>query len=550
MALNLPDAAAITTRSADLLNALYAAPDNAVVVQAANEGQDEFLATSIWMQQWPRLRRSFGFCTLAKVDRSLKGLALDLQMVPAGERQLASKFKNAVSPSDVFREPVVGTLVADLFQPGPSQLRDFLRRTGGDVEGGRRAMVPLVKLYDAIFDGVPDLSGAVAAFEALDGLGRRQARSLRLIVARQAMERIEKVDDDVFEFLVDAFEHDYGASDETGLGARFGMALWRRAPVRFVAALSDSGPVGQAANEALMRIDGNELVARLESNATAADRIARLRPDLLSKQAFWRISGVDESLVALAADVDVADIADALIATGRSDPATWLISRVDPDRLASALDHGDLDAPAVRNWLRALACDADKSAAVLASAGLHKTATLVALARSIEPDQVPNEFGEDPWWIAVRSAKGGVTVADEDYLSAFLLSRALGHRTRSPADLFRRSYTTVYQALSSSRLPYDVDRLVVSKLDQGGWLDWDKVSRLRLTVVARFVDGHLDPNTFGRLSDDGTVTRELIDEAARTSRGRHYLEEVRKQLKHDADKGIRKRADYISDKLR
>lgn len=547
---NLPATPAFTARALDVLNAIYAAPGQVVVLQAADEEQDELLVVSIWMQQWPRLRRSFGFCTLAKVDRSLRGQALDLQMVPSGERQLASKFKNAVSPSDVSRNPAVATLVADLFEPGGSQLRYFLRRTGGDVEGGRRAMIPLVTIYDAMFDGAPDLSGAVAAFEALDGFGRRQARSLRLIVARQAIERVEEVDDDVFEFLVDALGKDFGASDETDLGARFGTALWRRSPIRFVAALSDPGPVGQAANEAVKNIDAYELVAGFGSNAEAANAVARRRPDVLSKQAFWKIDGVAESLVALAADSDAANIARALIATGRSESAPDLISRADPTELAAAIEAVASDAPGEVAWLRALARNPDKSAAVLASGALRRAETQVALARSMGPDDVLNELDEDPWWIAVRAAKGELSGTDEDYLSAFLMARGLGRRSRSSADLFRRSFTTVHEALSQGRLTFEAERHVVARLDLGGWLDWDRVSRLRATVVARFVDDHLDPETFGRLSHDGQITKALIDEAAHTSRGRRYLDDVRKALKHTHEQGIRKRADYIAEKTR
>lgn len=541
--------ATLTARCADVLNALYAAPDKAVLVQAADEEEDERLATAIWMQQWPRLRRNFGFCTLTKVDRSLKGEALDLQMVPGGERQLRSKFKDAVNPSDVAREPVVGRLAADLFQPGVSQLREFLRRTGGDVEGGRRAMLPLVKLYDAIFDGTPDLSSAVAAFDALDGLGRRQARSLRLIVARQAMERIEDVDDDVFEFLVDALERDFGPGDEANLGARFGTALWRRSPVKFVEALSDPGPVGHAVGEAVSRIDADELVMRLGANTAAADRIARWRPDVLATPAFWRIDGVDESLAATVTDDNAADVARALIAAGRSDPAPELISRADPAALAAALEVEDPNVPATRIWLQALARNPSKAAAVLASGRLRRTATLVAVARAMGPDDVPNETGEDPWWIAVCCAAGELPMKDEDHLSVFLLSRALGRRARSAAHLLRRAYTTVHQALSGGRLPYDTERLVSTRLEWGNWLEWDRVSRLRATVVDRFVDGHLDPDTFGRLSDDATITKDLIDEAARTARGRRYLDEVRRKLKHAPEKGIRSRADYIAKKI-
>jgi hypothetical protein len=69
-------------------------------------------------------------------------------------------------------------------------------------------------------------------------------------------------------------------------------------------------------------------------------------------------------------------------------------------------------------------------------------------------------------------------------------------------------------------------------------------------VTRRFVEDHLDPETFGRLTDVGALALSLIDEAARTGRGRRYLDEVRKSLKDASEKGIRTRAEYIAKKIK
>jgi hypothetical protein len=73
---------------------------------------------------------------------------------------------------------------------------------------------------------------------------------------------------------------------------------------------------------------------------------------------------------------------------------------------------------------------------------------------------------------------------------------------------------------------------------------------LRETVTRRFIDNHLDPEAFGRLSDDGPLAIALIDEAARSGRGRRYLEEVRKRLKKASEHRIKFRADHIAKKLK
>ncbi|TBW38496.1 hypothetical protein EYW49_09515 [Siculibacillus lacustris] len=139
---------------------------------------------------------------------------------------------------------------------------------------------------------------------------------------------------------------------------------------------------------------------------------------------------------------------------------------------------------------------------------------------------------------------------DEDFLAAFLMARALGRRSRSQAWLFGFSYTKVYRSLEMSRLSAEAERLVSSRLGWGGWFGWDNCSRLRETVVDAFIDRHLDPETFGRLTDDGALAISLIDEAARSGRGRRYLAEVRLALKDAEEDSFRARADYIAGKIK
>jgi hypothetical protein len=105
-------------------------------------------------------------------------------------------------------------------------------------------------------------------------------------------------------------------------------------------------------------------------------------------------------------------------------------------------------------------------------------------------------------------------------------------------------------ALQHSRLSGEAERMVTWRLDPGGWFGWDNCSRLMETVVSRFVDRHLDPETFGRLTDDGGLATLLFDEAARTSRGRRYLGEIRKRLKDGRQKRIQARAAYIASKIK
>jgi hypothetical protein len=538
------------TRIRTIINALYTVADRAVIAEAGLPDEDDGLTVAIWMQQWPRLRRAFGFCTLAGIDRSSKGVGLDLQLVPTGDRQIRSKFPDATNAAETPFNPILDILVDDLRGREHTQVREFLRRTGGDVEGGRRAMLPLCRLHASLFlTQPPELSGAVAALADLDELGSRQARSVRVLVARQAVEALDEVDDTVFDFLIETLEQ-AGLSETPTLGPTLVDALWRRWPSRFISELNQGGPLGQICAEVLAAMPVGQILTGLRRAPELVNPVVRARPDLLEDTTFWQVPRVTEDLV-FDADISAASvIAGALAAAGRAGSATdYLVERADPGDLIATLEAKATDPETLAIWLAALARQTNKAAAALASGRATHLATLVTLARFTEPDSVPNDYGTDPWILAVRTASGSVTDVDLDFLTFFLMSRALGHRSRSPAELMRFTYGRVYRALEESRIASSIEGMVTWRLDWAAWFQWDNCARLRLTVTRKFVDQHLDPETFGRLADEGPLALALFDEAARSGKGRRYLADVRKKLAHSADRGLRVRADYIAKKL-
>lgn len=539
-----------TERTEFLLQALYSFPTRQVVAEAAEPFEDEQVATAIWMQQWPRLRRSFGFCTLSGMDRSGKGVVLDLQFVPEKDRQLRSKFPNAVVADGGAVSDGMLPLLADLAAPSSSTLREFLKRTGGDVDGGRRAMLPLCELHRSLLEShPPDLGSAVSALAALDNGGKKQARSIRTLVTRQAMKAPDRIDDRVFEFLLETLEQLDDPLDQAELGNKLGIELWRRSPHRFYSALISKGALVNIASRALEEMTSEQIVSGLESNTDIAIDMAERRPDIMMLTAFWRIPDVDDGLAERISHQDAGLAARALLAAGRIGPAITIINKADPTDLIRALESDKADPDAVLGWLVALCRDKNKLAAVLATGQVTRMATVVTIARQTSPDDVPNTSGEDPWLIALRGASGPLDRSDEDFLAAFFLTRALGWKSRSQAELLRYSYTRVYKAFQGQHFSRETERLASSRL-QSSWFDWDSCSRLREMVTKIFIDRDLEPESFGRLTHESPLAHSLIDEAAHTGKGRAYLMRVREALK-DAEEGeIKARSAYIAKKLK
>ncbi len=530
-----PDGIEPIDRTEFLLQALYSFPTRQVVAEAAEPFTDEQVATAIWMQQWPRLRRSFGFCTLSGMDRAGKGVVLDLQFVPEKDRQLRSKFPNAVvADGSAIAEgaQLLLLLLADLAVPSSSTLREFLKRTGGDVDGGRRAMLPLCELYKSLLERhPPDLVSAISALAALDSGGRRQARSIRKLVTREAMKAPSQIEDVVFEFLLETLEQLSEPVEQAAMGYKLGIELWRRSPHRFHSALISENVLAGVVTCALAEMSSEQIVSGLESNADIAMDIAERRTDIMTLTAFWLIPEVDDGLAERISHQDVGSAARALLAAGRIGPAVTIINKANPTDLIRALESEKANPDAVRGWLVALCRNQNKLAAVLASGQVTQVATVVNIARQISPDDVPNNYGEDPWLIALRSASGLLNGADGDFLAAFFLNRALGWKSRSQAELLQYSYTRVYRAFENQHFSRDAERLASLRLGRASWLDWDNCSRLRETVTKRFIEHDLEPEIFGQLSDVDSLELSLIDEAAHTRDGRAYLKRVYKALK-------------------
>ena len=76
---------------------------------------------------------------------------------------------------------------------------------------------------------------------------------------------------------------------------------------------------------------------------------------------------------------------------------------------------------------------------------------LYELARTLSPDAVPNEYGEDPWLISWRHAVGTIDDSSASYIAAYLLSRAFGQRSLCPGELAQLSFERTHADAAKHR---------------------------------------------------------------------------------------------------
>lgn len=524
-------------RARQIIGALYGKPKARIIAFRKAGSAADGLVTALWSQQWPRLRRNFRFCTLAATDRSTDGAAFDLQLLPSGNQALRTRFPKTVEADGVAASGEwLEEAVNDLMEPQADGLRGFLRQIGGDVGGGRAAFAPLCRLHRLIgrFRSEPGaVSDAIALLQ--EELGSTQARAARAIVAGAAIAEAETLDDSGLDYVLahlDMVEPAHLAAE----GVRLGRAVLRRRPDLFASMIGKEDPVGVLAVRTVASAAPTDLITALTMGSALAAPILSERPELAVEPALWaRKLGIDEEALAAlrSSHVNRSEIITAIFAAGRTDLAQRAVAAVGSlevlRALAVSVRSGRLPSDFDR-WLDA-AAQPGAVAELFARPEPLPRQMLAMLARSVGPDDIPNDYGEDPWLTAVRRAEGETSGLEEIHLRALLLARSLGWRSRNQAELAQLGFEPIHRAAAQGTLPEESWRW----LDQGLpwsilWFEWDRCQRIRAGVATLFVERDLSPEIFGSLVDDGGLFVAVAEQVARSSRGRIYLKRVRRAL--------------------
>ena len=537
-------------RAGHWVSALYGNPNGRIVSERVGPGDDSLLV-AIWMQQWPRLRRAFRFCSFSADDRSTSADVFDFQLMDMG-RSSRSRIPEGVIVASVKQDEWVEVLVDDLRRPDQSGLRQFLRDVGSDITNNRAAMVPLLDLHVALNPNAAPRLFANAVSE-LERLGSGQGRMARAAAARVVLSRPDIKDRQLLDF---ALQEVRAHRDLLGVRpAIVGQALLRWKPDLLTDGLVEHEALYKAVEAALPEADIEELAALINAVPAAAAMVIAFRGDVLERASFWRTASIDGTRLLQSLDSNnsrAAQIVSALMEAGRDDCSVAVVDNFGIGPVVAAL--ADLDAAAIRSrmgWVRTIERRVDDLAKVMANGALWQRPLLFTLSQTLDPDAVPNIAGTDPWVTAVERTRVTDDVLGEDLLAAFLFNRARGWRSRSAGKLFFLSVQRLHEALASARLSDEAWRIAKQRLPYGSvWRDWNPCEKLRHAVVDSFIDRDLPPSEFGTVVKDGDLWKSLVDLAADTSRGRRYLDQVRNSLRGSRDGWRNERAKLIDRRIR
>lgn len=506
---------------------MYSKPKTPIFVMDPQSFSAEAWVLKIWSQQWPRLRRNFRFCTQSYADRSSNTDSFDLQIVPQSDsrlRLLACEDTEQISDqAPVWLEDAIG----DVIEKRNQKLRTFFHRVGGDVEGGRDAYIPLCRLHHLL---TSETSKSNAINEAINIISKSPwqtgARMLRALTVSQAAKNADKLTNQALNFVVQNVD----LLDATNIIAveRIGKAWWTNTPDEVVKGLKESDPRNSLAQRTINSLNDSDLIEGLQRDEQLLHQLLAIRPSIVTSADFWRTLGnvADERPLSVVNDnANLLEPAvEAMIQSGEHHLAQAAVQHLGAENVLKATikhieanSQNNIHTGADTPWLIAALTDPASIAETLSSGVVHNRETLLSIARATHPDTVPNEFGEDPWHIVMKTTSGPLPDEGRLYLAAYILARALGDRSTEPASLLALSLDEVYSAAQDSRLPDDAWELIDSRLPWSSkWLEWDRCHRLRSAITDALIRGKIPQNSLESITSSAIILSYILESSAKS----------------------------------
>lgn len=536
---------------AAVLNGLYESAGSRVVAKREPNVPVDDLTLRIWDQQWPRLRRSFRFCTFTTKDRSTPGASFDLQILPGADMSSRARLPNTreVSPMSAECQPDwLMTLMDDARQPNYGGLRDTLKRLGADILGGREAM-PVFCAFHRLTSGPVSPTRLHDAIEMVNEPGPLSSSDLaRAQIADHVLSNVEDADRMALDYLWDQWHYIEPSRLQQRL-PQVAAPLWRASQRRLLAALRNPADDASGwAAQVLKAVPTDEMLADWPERDVPLRELLQARPDLVEIPAFWSVVDIRSShdLYGLPM-TDTAAVA--LVHGMESEPgmraAVQQLGRVHVLKIVQVLSGLNESDGSELRWVGYCVDDASAVAEFLSGVQVPAQTVLMEIARTMAPDSVPNQYGDDPWYSALlklRNAKGALP----HRLAAYAFSRALGRSSRSIGELLQMTFEQLHIALSNSSLADEDWRLIEPRLS---WVSddkrWNRAGRLRNAVASTYLDRHLWPRGFAWMAADNNVFVALMEETAERWGGKRFLKTVEESLEQETDPFWRARRELI-----
>ncbi len=532
-----------------LLYFLYSSPSSRVVLKSEGSRTYEELVLAVFNQQWPRLRRSFKFCTGALAIRDVN---FDLAVVPKDARTANPDDKEAItiSPTDVTlmtegSEDWVRIALDDLLKADlQTGLRRFLWKFGPDYNEGRSAFRPLCEIHLASSRSSENIEPVISAashfFPQADSSKRLKAEffGIKGSLASSAGEA------QVVRALV---THPAAASipaDVAAIEQRARTLVDSDEETAIQIAITATSLGGVRAQQFLDGfaagvISKPEIFHTLSSPLTF--ELLKTHPELLTSAGLWKVPANQQ--LAIAAYVPSLPrateygkkITEAVIAANAWPAMPSLLAQYGYEAVAVILNWIDVGAQLPLSLPETLLSSITEQRQFLIEIIRQNTLGVAALrvvSTLLDPRaESVRGLGTKPW---VRMLERNVHFASfkaELRSKAFALSLGLSLSDEAAAvQLVCEGFSTVYEAARNSHINDETWAFVEPYLP---WyiVTWDRCARLIRGVVHLFLRRKWPPSEFASTFITAEQFQRALDEASRTRRGSRYVKGICEQAR-------------------
>lgn len=511
-----------------LLLRLYGHPAEPVL-WASDDDNSEAIILAIWMQQWPRLRRVFRFCTFSSADRGTYQGTFDLQVTPPS--LLSRATQGFVLGDDQASLQGAEKWIAAAYDDiavGGGQLRQFLWQYGADTDGGRYAFKPLTQVF-LVFQSTWDSPIVESALNEPDfpNLGSAIQSHLADEIAI-SFSRSEHVSVAALRFLINHIDSVDTAVLKSG-SSDIARAAYAADPALLLGLLRRPGKNAEYVFEAGVHLFEPEDLQTTDLETLL--RVFQLNPGLIvaafgssGKQGTLDITvenaasdpNLAKKIVNAGIEADAGLLAQTFVETLGYAAASAVIEALDTCRF----DQGKL-AP----WVEAVIKRPNFVLSKLREGRIENQSTVEALAARLDYRYTDSER-RDPWLRALKRTAGKPSGASLSLLS-FLFARSLSGASNQPGKILEVVFDPLYEAAAENRISYSDWSLIAGELPSvPWWKDWDKCHRVVSGAARLSVMQSLTSRQFLKITSNERAFSRLVRETRLQYGGGEYLRGV------------------------
>jgi hypothetical protein len=514
-----------------LMEAIYNFPSEDIFVYPGNIEVEE-LTILMWLQQWPRLRRNFRFCTWSGSDRSQHSNRFDLQFVPYSKSQIFRNRNNSVMWVDLtdpktldteWREAVLDVLGGSRY----SQIRKFMWRYGAESEGGRSLYRPLIQLYHALEENHQvDMNRVVDCFKELNPpITSLLSRVISTIVNGVLDET--GVSTATVEFIADnlgKISPTEGNWDE--VADKIALLILRVIPDRIWPLFVSKEPIERMVAAAATKImKPGDLLAGINGDGNLLAAILQYYPEFAELPDVWDAPSPIPQMTSWILSNQEATapryVMTAMLKAENPDVpeiGTAMFGQLAIEVAIENYDKGEIELSKARRWLSVVYYQQVHISAALANVNICNTRTLELVSQYIIYNHKSISDKTDEWAGLLRSLAPQANDLSF-HLCSFLMARALSGISPEPLVLLHYSFERVHSGLMKNCYNESSWFLLEKELPEVSiWDRWDRALRVRLAIIMFFSKLHLGSNElFNTIPVNDSITKKLFFDTARNS---------------------------------